>query len=85
MVSILNEKPENTQLLQKVKCHCTVDLLFNWFRFNQTSKSVVNSAQAKQLNLKTNKTVGQPYSDASPYEVIECSLDNHLKSAAEEF
>jgi len=36
------------------KYHCTTDLLFDCFRFDQTSKTVVHSAQAaKQLN--TNK------------------------------
>ena len=34
----------NTHLLRKGKNHCTVDLLFDWFGFNQTSKYVTNSA-----------------------------------------
>ena len=37
-------KSENTHLL-----HCMADLLFDWFGFNQSSKSVSNSTQAKQL------------------------------------
>ena len=30
--------------------HCTADLLFDWFGFDQTCKSLSNSTQAKQLN-----------------------------------
>ena len=29
---------------RKGKYHCTADLLFEWFGFNQTSKYVTNSA-----------------------------------------
>ena len=42
---------ENTHLLHKGKCHCMADLLFDWFGFDQTCKSLSNSTQAKQLNL----------------------------------
>ena len=35
------EKPNNTRLLHKGKHHCTIDLLFDWFGFNQRSKSAV--------------------------------------------
>ena len=41
---------ENTHLLHKGKYHCLADLLFVWFGFNQTFKSVSNSIQSKQLN-----------------------------------
>ena len=40
---------ENTHLLCKGKYHCTADLLFDWFGFNQTCESVSNSSYAKQL------------------------------------
>ena len=40
--------PENTH--KRGKYHCTADLLFDWFGFNQTSKTVVHSTWAKQLN-----------------------------------
>ena len=33
---------ENTRLLCKGKYHCTPDLLFGWFGFNQTCKFVSN-------------------------------------------
>ena len=37
------QKSENTQLvLQRGKHHCTANLLFNWFEFNQTNKFVDN-------------------------------------------
>ena len=36
--------------------HCPADLLFDWFRFDQTSKTVVNATVAKQLNpIKINR------------------------------
>ena len=46
--------PENTHLLCKAKYPCTTDLLFDWFGFHQTSKSVVNptinkAAESKQI------------------------------------
>ena len=39
---------------RKGKYHCKADLLFDWFAFDQTSKSVVHTTQAKQL--KANKS-----------------------------
>ena len=44
-----NNVAENTHLLCKEKYHCTADLLFDWFGFDQTSKYVVDT-QANQLN-----------------------------------
>ena len=41
-------KTENTH--KRGKYHCTTDLLFDWFGFNQTSTTVANSTYAKQLN-----------------------------------
>ena len=35
--------PENTILLRKGKYRCMADLLFDWFRIDQTSKSGVHS------------------------------------------
>ena len=35
---------------QRGKFHCTADLLFDWFGFDQTSKAVANSTKARQLN-----------------------------------
>ena len=32
--------PENTHSLHKGKYHCTTDLLFDWFEFDQNCKSV---------------------------------------------
>ena len=40
--------PENTH--HRVNYHCMADLLFEWFGFDQTSKTVVHAAKAKQLN-----------------------------------
>ena len=37
-----NLKAENTHLFRKGKLNSTADLLFDWFGFGQTSKSVVN-------------------------------------------
>ena len=42
---------ENTH--HRGKYHCTADHLFDWLGFDQTSKVVVHSTEAKQLN--TNK------------------------------
>ena len=42
--------PENTH--HRGKYHCMADLLFDWFGFDQTSKYVANSKQAKRLNPK---------------------------------
>ena len=43
--------PENTHLLRKGKYHCAAgDLLFDWFGFDQSCKSLSNSTQTKQLN-----------------------------------
>ena len=46
--------PENTNLLRKGKYHCMVDLLFDWFGFDETSKSVVHSTKATK-KLKPNR------------------------------
>ena len=42
--------PENTDHMGKY--HCTADILFDWFGFDQTSKYVANTTYAKQLNPK---------------------------------
>ena len=41
---------KNTDLFQTGEYHCTADLLFDWFGFDQTGKSVANSTLEKQLN-----------------------------------
>ena len=41
---------EKSHLLFKGKYHCTNDLPFDWFGFDQTCKSLSNSTWAKQLN-----------------------------------
>ena len=47
-------EPENTHHIGKY--HCTTDL-FDWFGFDRTSKTVVHSISAKQLNPhKVNKS-----------------------------
>ena len=38
------DSPENTHLLCKGKNGCTADLLFDWFRFGQTSKLTISIA-----------------------------------------
>ena len=43
-------QPESTQ--QEGKHHCTAVLLFDWFKFDQTSKA--DSTKAKQLNPNNN-------------------------------
>ena len=43
---------ENTHLLCKGKFHCTADLLFEWFGFARTSKSVVNKVSNGALEKK---------------------------------
>ena len=45
----MNPKPENTHLLCKGKYHCTADLLFDQWRFGQTSKSLYSYNLTKQL------------------------------------
>ena len=45
--------PENTHLLCKGKYNCMADLLFVWFGFNQTCKSLSNSTWAKQSNRRS--------------------------------
>ena len=40
--SILEKYDIDTHLLHKGKYQCTVELLFDWFGFGQTSKSVVD-------------------------------------------
>ena len=69
-------KAVNTHLLRKMKYHCMDDFLFDWFGFDQTSKSVVNSTQANQLNQNQSNRwfVSLSYSDTSPCELSECSL-----------
>ena len=47
--------PENSHHWEKY--HCTAELLFNWFGFDQASKAVANSTIAKHLNQhKMNRT-----------------------------
>ena len=46
----MNDKPDNTY--HRGNYHCMADLLFDWFGFDQTSKTVVHSTFAKQLNPK---------------------------------
>ena len=36
-------KEKSTHLFHMGKFHCTADLIFDWFGFSQTSKSVGNS------------------------------------------
>ena len=43
-------RPENTNLFHKGKYRCTADLLLDWLSVDTTSKSVVHSTSAKQLN-----------------------------------
>ena len=69
---------KNTDLFQKGKYHCKADLLLDSFGFEQTSKAVVHSTKAKQLNPnKQNRRYR--YSDTFPYEVSEYSLIRYLK------
>ena len=68
-------EPENTPFHHKGKYHCTTDLVFDWFGFDQTSKSAVDLTYAKQLN-PSSKTGGQPYSDSPPYEVSGLCLSH---------
>ena len=57
---------ENTILLCKVKYNCLVDLLFDWFGFSCFG----------MLKLSTDLRAWlKQTSDASPYEVRDCSLD----------
>ena len=39
-------------LINQRKYRCMADFLFDWFGFDQTSKTVDNSTKAKQLNTK---------------------------------
>ena len=50
---------ENTHFLRKGKYHCAAKLLFDWFRFNQTSKYVFNSTYEKQLNQNKKQKVSR--------------------------
>ena len=56
-------QPENTDLLYKGKYHCTIDLQFDRFGFNQASKGVANAgcnvskaAESKQYHGDTSLT-----------------------------
>ena len=55
------------------KYHYVADLLFDWFRIGQTSKSVDSFGKPNSW-IQTSQTGGEPYIDTSPYEVSECSL-----------
>ena len=59
---------ENTN--HRGKYYSTADLLFDLFGFDQTTKTVANKTNAKQLN-PNKKTRDEPYSDTSPY--AKCS------------
>ena len=48
--SLLDSVRLSRQIILAWKYHFLAEFLFNWFGFNQTRKSVVNSAQAKLLN-----------------------------------
>ena len=55
--------PKNTH--NRGKYHCTTDLLFDWFGFYKTTKTVFNSTKSKQLNpnkinMEVNHTVMFP-------------------------
>ena len=58
--------PENTY--HRGKCHCTTDLLFDWFGFDQTSKADANSTSVKQLNQNktSRRSAVQSYSPDEP-------------------
>ena len=45
----LRDWKKDTHLLSKWKDHCLADLLFDWFRFKQTSKYVVHSSKTAEL------------------------------------
>ena len=64
-------KPDNTNSVCKGKSHCTADdLLFDWFRFQQTSKSVATESKADRLYVSCTVI---PYN-----EVSECSVDYRI-------
>ena len=44
---ILTKRPENTH--HKGKIHCTANLMFYWFGFDQTSRTVVQSTKSNRL------------------------------------
>ena len=71
--------PENTHLLCKGKYNCPADLLFAGFG----DSAVLLNWNYKQIcllgQILTGQTGGQPYSDISPYKVIECSLVWHMR------
>ena len=77
---------ENANILPKWNYFCvTDDLVFDWFTFNQTSKSVVglwplgtdnnnNSSNSWVFGLWLQTTRGLLSSDTYPFKVIEYSL-----------
>ena len=67
-------KRTNTLLLHKRKYHCTADLLFDWLGFS--CFAYVEQDRVLQFGrIQTSQARGQLYSDTSPYEVSECSLN----------
>ena len=48
----LSSQSEIIHLRRKRKFHCTTDLLFDWFAFDQTNKSVSNSTKAESKEIK---------------------------------
>ena len=57
--------PENTHLLHKGKYHCTTDLLFGLFKFDQRVNLFFIQHMQSSWN-QSNKTGGQPYSEYFP-------------------
>ena len=78
--SVVSDWPDITNLLCKMKCHCTADLLFDWFGF---SCFVYVELDTSLVESKPTLTGGQPYSDTSLYKVSEGSLaDRHILVSA---
>ena len=48
-VTLLTTSHQRKLAIGGMITHCTADLLFDWFGFDQTSKIVVHSTEAKQL------------------------------------
>ncbi len=62
------ESYERLQGILKGKYHCTIDLLFGWFRINSLTTDNICFYLQNRL-IQTSQTGGQGYSDISPFSI----------------
>jgi hypothetical protein len=59
------------------QCHCTVDLLFDWFGISCTATEIFCFYLENSL-IQTSQTGGQWYSDTSPFSIPCCSIHENV-------